>query len=88
MIISNRLERYHFATEKWLAQNKVYYDKLFLWDIKSKQERNSKWAQHKIAVLLVEKPDLVYESDLGQAKEIWKTTKIPTLCLDKMILFS
>ncbi len=86
-VISNRLERYRTITEEWLAKQGVRYKELLLWDIESKEEREGKWAQNKVAYIVKTNPDIVWESSRDQASEIWKATKIPTLCLDEMILF-
>ncbi|MGA2158534.1 MAG: phosphoribosyltransferase family protein [Dehalococcoidia bacterium] len=88
VIISNRLEKYRAATVEWLSKHGVQYKELLLWDIEFKEEREGKWAQNKVASILKTKPDIVWESGLDQASEIWKSTKIPTLCVDEMILFS
>ncbi len=87
-IVSSRLEKYRSDTEKWLNNHGVRYEELFLWDVQSKQERYGKHAQHKIEVLLKIKPDMFWESSLAETKQIWKATKIPTICIDEMILFS
>ena len=88
VIVSNRLEKYRSDTEKWLAKYGVRYKELVLWDIQSKQERNGKHAQRKIEVILEYKPDFVWESSFHEAKQIYETTKIPTLCVDEMLLIS
>jgi len=87
-IVSSRLEKYRSDTEKWLARQKVRYRELILWDIESKQQRNGKHAKHKIEHLLRIKPDIFWESSVGEAKQVWEATKIPTLCIDEMILLS
>ena len=88
VILSNRLEKYRSETEEWLAKHGVRYKELILWDIQYKQERDGKHAQRKIEVLLKIKPAMFWESSFAEAKQIWKATKIPTLCIDEMILFS
>jgi len=88
MIVSSRLEKYRSDTQKWLARHGVRYKELFLWDIQSKQERKGKNAQHKMEVFLRKKPDMIWESSFHESVQIWEGTKISTLCIDKMILFS
>ncbi|MCK5306303.1 MAG: hypothetical protein KAJ66_04150 [Candidatus Omnitrophica bacterium] len=88
VIVSNRLEKYRFGTEKWLAKYGICYKKLILWNIESKQKRYGKYAQRKIELLLKIKPSIFWESSFGEAKKIWKVTKIPTLCIDEMVLFN
>jgi orotate phosphoribosyltransferase len=87
VIISSRLEKYRSETETWLSKHGVRYKKLILWNIKSKQERNGRHAEHKIGVLLKIKPEFFWESSFWEAKQIWENTRIPTLCIDEMILF-
>lgn len=87
-IVSCRLEKYRFETEEWLANHGIRYRELILWNIKSKQERNGKYSKYKIKYLIKIKPDMVWESSFSQAKQIWESTKIPTLCTDEMILLS
>ena len=85
LIVSNRLEIYRHDTEKWLARHGVRYKELVLWNIQSKNERNGRHAQRKIEVILKYKPDIVWESSFREAKQIYETTKIPTLCVDEMM---
>jgi len=87
-IISNRLEKYRTLTEKWLTRNRVKYKELILWDLQSKEERKNQYGKHKIDILLSIKPDIYFESSLNESEQIWKSTKIPTICIDEMIMFS
>lgn len=86
LIVSNRLEKYRADTEKWLTRHGVRYKELVLWNLQYKQERNGKYAQHKIEVILLYKPDMVWESSFHESKQIFRVTKIPTLCVDEMML--
>lgn len=88
LIISCRLEKYRSNTEEWLNQHGVNYKELILWNIQSKEERKGKYSHHKIENCLKIKPTMIWESNFGQAKQIWAATRIPTLCFDEMILFS
>lgn len=88
VIVSNRLEKYRSETETWLSKHGVRYKELILWDIQSKKERKGQHAQHKTDVLLKIKPDMFWESSLWEGKRIWEATKIPTLCIYEMVLFS
>lgn len=87
-IVSSRLERYRKETEEWLSRHGVRYQKLMLWEITSKQEGRGRHAEQKIEKLLQIKPEMFWESSGGQAREIWCATRIPTLCVDEMRLFS
>lgn len=87
VIVSSRLARYRKETEDWLMRHEVRYRELILWDIGSKQEASGKHAQHKIDTLFKIKPEMFWESNIFQAREIWRATRIPTLCIDEMKLF-
>ena len=87
-IVSSRLEKYRYLTQEWLAKHGVRYNKLVLWDVQSKQEREGKFAKYKIEEILKIKPVIIWESNYIQAQQIWKATKIPTLCTDVKILFA
>jgi len=86
-IISNRLEKYRPETEEWLRRHDVKYDKLILWDIESKKDRKDLFAEYKADKLLSLKPSVYFESSYQQAKQIWESTRIPTICIDEMIAF-
>jgi len=47
-----------------------------------------KFAENKIEMLTAINPDVFFESEDSQAKAIWTATKIPTICIDKMLLHS
>ena len=88
VIVSSRLERYRNETEDWLARHGVRYRDLILWNIGSKREASGKHGQHKIEKLLRIKPEMFWESNIFQAQEIWRATRIPTLCIDEMRMFA
>lgn len=87
-IVTSRLERYRSITEDWLARHDVKYRELHMWDLDDKKRRLGKSVDFKVSRLLSIKPDLFWESSLGQSEKIWKTTRIPVLCIDEMTLFS
>lgn len=87
-IVSSRLERYRTVTEEWLAKNRVPYKKLILWDLPSINDRHGRFAKYKAEILLRIKPDVYWESNFNEAKQIYDSTRIPTLCVDRMIMFS
>ena len=86
-ILSARLERYRPETEAWLAAHGVDYGELLLWDVKEKKDRNGFYSKYKIAALVKIKPDMVWESNSGQARDIWDATRIPTLCTDTKVFY-
>jgi hypothetical protein len=89
IIISNRLECYREDTEAWLEKYDIKYSKLVLWDLPSKADREKyKWSDHKIGVLLNERPQLMYESEPTVAEDIWRATGIPTICISTGVCYS
>ncbi len=86
VILANRLERYRPQTEEWLKQHQVRYKELRLFKKKSKIQRQDTYVQKKIKELLQIKPSMYWESNFGQAIKIWKATKIPTICIEKMVM--
>jgi orotate phosphoribosyltransferase len=86
-IVSCRLEKYRKETEIWLSKHGVNYRELILWNLDCKSKREG-YSQHKIKHILRLKPDIVFESNISQAKDIWEKTRVPTLCIDEMIIFS
>lgn len=87
-IVSSRPERYRFETESWLAKHRVSYKQLILRDIPSMHDGRGKIASYKAEALLSVKPDLYWEGHVKDAKEVYETTGIPTLCVDRMVLLS
>ena len=87
-IITCRLEQYRSQTEEWLERHDVRYGELLMWDLPSKSERRGRFARHKVNELLRIKPDMFWESNWDQSQTIWKETRIPTLCIDRMTLLS
>ena len=87
-IVTCRLEKYRSLTEEWLERHQVRYRELHMWDVPDKAARGDGFARHKIERLLSIKPDMFWESNWGQAQRIFEETKIPTLCVDEMILLN
>ena len=88
VILTCRLEKYRGITEDWLKRHNVRYKELLMWDLPAKSARQGRFAQHKIDVLLRIKPDMYWESNWEQAQRIWEDTRIPTLCIDEMIMLN
>lgn len=87
-IITCRLEKYRPQTVEWLEKHEVRYKELCMWGVESKADRQGKFAHHKINELLRIKPDMYWESTAIQSEKIWNETRIPTLCIDEMVLLS
>jgi hypoxanthine phosphoribosyltransferase len=83
-IITSRLEKYRPQTEKWLEENDVKYKNLIMWDVPSKPGDDESVASFKSKVIK-ETPIFYYlESSARQAEKIWRTTKVPCLCIDEL----
>lgn len=85
-IVTNRLERYRPQTEAWLARHGVRYRHLVMWDLPGKDQRHGRFAANKIRQVLAIRPKLFIESSFWQARKIWASTGVPTLCTDNMAL--
>ena len=88
VIVTCRLEKYRFETERWLEKHAVQYKELLMWDVPDKASRSENFARHKIDALLRIKPDMYWESNWHQAQQIWEKTHIPTLCIDEMTMLN
>jgi len=88
-IITNRLDKYRDVTKRWLERQGVKYRQLLMWSpAKFGAKRTGSLTRHKITSLILIKPDIYWESDYREGEAIWRSTKIPTLCLDRKILLS
>lgn len=83
-ICSGSLSRYRHLTEEWLRKNGVKYGELVLPcdDIQQRfplivEKKAETYQRHKSATLFV-------ESEIGQAKEIYRLTNRPVFCTDQM----
>jgi len=62
---------------------------LIMWNIGSvKEKKKGRKTRHKIETLLKIKPKFYWESSYGEAKDIWESTKIPTICVESKTLFN
>ncbi len=79
-IVTCRLEKYRAITENWLAEHRVKYHKLYMWDTtEGERGYTDNFARHKVELLLKIKPDIFYESSQEEAVLINDLTKIPVL---------
>jgi uncharacterized HAD superfamily protein len=83
-IVTSRLEKYREATETWLKNNKVRYNKLVMLDLPNKEARQkaNSHAEHKANTFKESQYFLFIESSLSQAIEINRITKKPVLCTE------
>lgn len=86
-IVTNRFERHRAVTETWLKENKVEYDQLLMSPLSQKPETNGHQITHKVERLCTIKPDIFWESSEWEAENIWRQTRVPTLCTDEMIFY-
>ncbi len=89
-LVTSRLERYRKETEEWLRKNNVQYERLFMLDLPSKEERIKLGAHGKFKAEIYNKLTeciLFIESERNQAIEIANLTKKPVICLPTDELF-
>jgi hypoxanthine phosphoribosyltransferase len=82
-IITNRLDTYRPQTEAWLQLHGVEYGELVM----ARSKEDTYGSKHKIDAVRARCPDIVWESSYDDSLRVWKHTKIPTLCFDRMIMF-
>lgn len=86
-IITSRLEKYRDITEKWLKENNVKYQNLFMMDIENGYSKTSDAVVSFKSYSLKESgSEWFWESNFCEAFEINKQTNIPVLCTDEMVL--
>lgn len=82
-IVTSRLEKYRDITEQWLKKHGVQYEKLYMLDLPSKEERIRLNIHGKFKAELysqMQDAHLFVESNIGQAKEIAKLTGKAVVC--------
>ncbi|GAA4887063.1 phosphoribosyltransferase family protein [Ferrimonas pelagia] len=84
VVVTNRLEKYRFETEQWLARHGVKYEQLLMLDLPDKAARRaqSDYFSHKVAAYANSGCDLFYESDYKQAVMIANRTSRFVYCVD------
>ena len=87
-IISNRLEKYRAVTEDWLRKHEVKFDRLILFPSHDMNDRIGHEAENKIKQLLKYKPEYFIESNVNEAEQMWKGTRIPTISIQIMKIFN
>lgn len=90
-IISYRLKKYGDITKKWLKDNGIDYNHLYLCKAESYEERATKYvspAEMKAKVYSSDKNSVLFiESDPFQARRIYEISKKPVLCVKNNILY-
>jgi len=90
-LVTSRLEKYRKETEAWLQKNNVIYDKLYMLDLPSKEERVKNKAHGKFKAQVYKdctEAVLFIESNSKQAKEIFELTGKPVICTENDIYYS
>ncbi len=84
-LVTSRLEKYRPQTEEWLKKNNVKYKKLYMLDLKSKEERIKMGAHGHFKAKIynkLNKTTIFYESNPKQAAQIAELTKKPVFCVE------
>lgn len=86
MLVTCRLEKYRPATEAWLAEQGIRYEKLVMLNLPDKATRQ-KWGRHgyyKGEVYAQSDCTLFIESSLREALQIAEVTRKPVFCTQTM----
>lgn len=89
-LVTSRLEKYRPETETWLRENGVEYDRLYMLDLPSKEERIRLGAHAPFKAEIYKKVKdswLFIESNPNQARQIFDLTGKMTICTETDELF-
>ena len=87
-IVTSRLEKYRTYTEKWLKDNGVKYNKLYMLDLPDKETRQRLNIHAKFKAEIYKQFGMCfYESDDSQAEEIALITHKPVICTTSGMLY-
>lgn len=84
-LVTSRLEKYRPETEYWLAKHNVQYEKLYMLDLPSKEERIRLKAHASFKAEIykqIEDAEIFIESNPKQAQEIAMLAKKPAICVE------
>lgn len=83
-LVTSRLEKYRPETERWLAENGVRYEHLWMLDLPSAEERRRQraHASFKASVYVETGAALFVESEDKQAREIAELSERPVLSIE------
>lgn len=87
-IVTNRFERHRDITETWLKEHGVDYGELLMSPLTKKPATNGHQIEHKVQRLCEIKPDIFWESSEWEAENVWRQTRVPTLCVDEMVFYA
>lgn len=89
-LVTSRLEKYRVETEEWLRNNNVIYERLFMLDLPSAEERKKLNAHATYKALIygnLNKTVLFVESETRQAKEISLLTDKPCISVENNVMY-
>ena len=84
-LVTSRLEKYRPETERWLAENGVKYEKLYMLDLPSREERIRRGVHASFKAEIYKKlkdAHLFIESNPLQAAEIRRLSGKPVICTE------
>ncbi len=84
-LVTSRLEKYRPETERWLAENGVKYEKLYMLDLPFREERIRRGAHASFKAGIYKKlkdAHLFIESNPQQAAEIRRLSGKPVICTE------
>lgn len=83
-LVTSRLEKYRGETEQWLREHGVEYERLWMLDLPSAEERRrlNAHASHKARVYVESGAILFVESEYDQAQQIANLSDRPVLALE------
>ncbi|MBB1477092.1 hypothetical protein ACRN9Z_18980 [Shewanella frigidimarina] len=87
-LVTNRLEKYRYETEVWLAKHGVRFNKLIMLNLSTKEDRltQTDYYAHKANFYKNSDCSLFVESDINQAIEIANRSNKFVFCVDENIM--
>lgn len=89
-LVTSRLEKYRKETEQWLSKHNIEYEKLLMWDVATKQVRQSLGTHGEFKGLIYKanlSADIFIESSPEQAYAIAQTALKPVICIGDLSLY-
>lgn len=89
-LVTSRLEKYRPQTEQWLRENGVQYDKLYMLNVASKEERIRLGCHADFKAETYKRLDdciLFVESNSRQARQIAEKSGKPVICAETDEMF-
>ena len=89
-IVTSRLEKYRKETEEWLVKHNIKYEKLYMLNMKTAEERRQANCHASFKADIYKKitnSGLFVESNSRQAKEIHALTGKPVICVETDVMY-